>query len=46
MGTLEGPDGLALDWVAGIGRLDMRRIMQEAARERGRLLAEWRRIHG
>ena len=44
--TLEGPEGLALDWCVGIGRLEMRRIMQEVARERGRLLAEWRRIHG
>ena len=44
--TLEGPEGLVLDWFVGIGRLEMRRIMQEAERERGRLLAEWRRIHG
>ena len=44
--TLEGPMGLTLDWVAGIGQADMRRIMVEAARERVRLIAEWRRIHG
>lgn len=44
--TLEGPDGLALDWVAGIGRSELRRIMQEVQRERSRLIAEWRRIHG
>ena len=44
--VLEGPDGLTLDWVYGIGRLEMRRIMQEAERERGRLLAAWRKIHG
>ena len=44
--TLEGPDGLALDWSVGIGPLDMRRIMREVERERRRLIAEWRRIHG
>jgi hypothetical protein len=44
--SLEGPGGLALDWCVGIGRGNMRRIMQEAARQRGKLLAEWRRIHG
>lgn len=38
--------GSTLDWVAGIGRADMRRIIEEVARERRRLLAEWRRIHG
>ena len=44
--TLEGPEGLALEWVSGIGRPEMRRIMREAGRERDRLIAEWRRIHG
>ncbi len=44
--TLEGPDGLALDWSAGIGRLEMRRIMQEVQRERVRLLTKWKLIHG
>ena len=43
---LEGPQGPTLDRVAGIGRLEMRRVMKEAARERDRLIAEWRRIHG
>ena len=42
--TLQG--GLKLDWVVGIGRLEMRRIMQEAEREQLRLLLEWKRIHG
>jgi hypothetical protein len=44
--TLEGPDGLALDWVRGIAMADMRRIMQEVQRERRRLIEAWRDIHG
>lgn len=44
--TLEGPTGLALDWVIGISHADMRRIMREVERERARLIAEWRKIHG
>lgn len=44
--TLEGAEGLRLDWVAGIPRADMRRIMREVQRERARLIEEWRRIHG
>lgn len=43
--VLEGPRGIRLDWVAGIGRGDLRRVMQEAKRERQRLIAAWRRIH-
>ena len=42
---LDGPAGPEIERVAGIGRADMRRIMQEVAHERGRLIAEWRRIH-
>ena len=44
--TLEGPDGPALDWSVGIGRLEVRRIIQEARRERLRLLTKWKLIHG
>ena len=44
--TLHGPEGLVLDRVIGISRGDMRRIMGEAERERERLIAAWRRIHG
>jgi uncharacterized protein DUF4160 len=44
--VLEGPGGIRLDWVAGISRGDLRRVMQEVQRERERLLAMWRRIHG
>lgn len=44
--TLAGPGGLSLDWSAGIDAGDLRRLMQEALRERPRLMAEWERIHG
>lgn len=44
--TLEGPDGLALDWVRGIAVADMRRLMAEVQRERHRLIEAWRSIHG
>ena len=40
------PGGPRLDWVVGIGRGDMRRIMLEAERERARLLEMWSTIHG
>jgi hypothetical protein len=43
--VLEGAGGIGLDWVAGIGRGDLRRIMQEIQRERGRLMAMWKQIH-
>jgi hypothetical protein len=42
---LEGPGGIRVDWVAGIKRGDLRRVMQEARRERERLIARWRAIH-
>jgi hypothetical protein len=42
---LEGPAGIRVDWVAGIGRGDLRRVMREVERERERLIAMWRRIH-
>jgi hypothetical protein len=42
---LEGPSGIRLDWVAGINRGDLRRVMQEVQRERERLIAMWRTIH-
>lgn len=43
---LGGRTGAVLDWVVGIPRGDMRRLLREADRERDRLLKEWRRIHG
>jgi len=43
--VLGGPAGVTLDWVAGIGRGDLRKAMQEARGERERLLAVWRTIH-
>ncbi len=39
-------DEFRLDWSAGIGGADMRRLLREAERERGRLIEAWRRIHG
>jgi hypothetical protein len=42
---LEGPEGIKLDWVAGISRGDLRRVLQEVERERSRLIAMWSRIH-
>lgn len=44
--TLDGPEGLSLDWMRGIAHADMRRIMAEVERMRTVLIAEWRRIHG
>jgi hypothetical protein len=43
--VLESPGGIRLDWVAGIGRGDLRKVMQEVERERERLIAMWRMIH-
>jgi uncharacterized protein DUF4160 len=43
--TLEGVGGIRLDWVVGISRGDMRRVMQEVWRERNRLIAIWRTVH-
>ena len=43
--VLSNPERPELEWVIGIGRADVRRIMQEARRHRSRLLAAWRRIH-
>ncbi len=34
-----------LEWVVGISRVDLRRVMHEAKRERERLVATWRTIH-
>lgn len=42
---LSSPEGPELEWVVGISRADLRRILEEARRERFRLLAAWRRIH-
>lgn len=44
--TLVGPNGLVLDWVRGIATADMRRIMAELQRERGRLIEAWKEVHG
>lgn len=43
--VLEGPAGIRLDWVAGISRGDVRRLMREVRREREQLIAIWRTIH-
>ncbi len=42
---LSDPAGVTLDWVAGIARGDLRRVMQEVKKERKRLLAVWNTIH-
>jgi len=42
---LEGPGGIRLDWVAGLSRGDVRRLMQQTRRKRERLMAMWRTIH-
>jgi Protein of unknown function (DUF2442)/Domain of unknown function (DUF4160) len=41
---LDAPDGVAIEWVAGIGRADMRRVLVEARQERTRLLREWKKF--
>jgi hypothetical protein len=41
-----GQTEVTVEWVAGIGRGDLRRIMEEAGRERARLLDAWSTIHG
>ena len=43
--VLSGPTGVTLDWVVGIGRGDLRRVLEEARSERERLIAMWRKIH-
>jgi hypothetical protein len=42
---LEGADGIRIDWVVGISRGDLRRVIQEVVREQAQLIAMWRRIH-
>lgn len=43
--VLEGPGGITLDWVAGISRGNVRKLMQEVQREQEWLIAMWRTIH-
>lgn len=43
---LQGETGPELIYSIGIGRADMRRLMQDAAEHRDRFLREWERIHG
>ena len=43
--TLGGLKGLILDWVIGISRADLSRIMEETERERERLTGAWRTLH-
>lgn len=43
--VLQAAGGVTIDWVAGISRGDLRRVMREAERERERLMAMWRTIH-
>ena len=42
---LEEAGRIRLDWVAGIGRGDLRKVMQEVQRERARLIEMWKQIH-
>jgi hypothetical protein len=44
--ALQGSDGVGLDWFVGISPGDMRKLVAEARRERPRLIAMWRKIHG
>lgn len=37
--------GVRLEWVVGIGRGDLRRLLSEAERERERLLEIWSTLH-
>ena len=41
-----GVDETAVDWVVGIGRQDMRRILAEVSEHRERMIAEWEQLHG
>jgi hypothetical protein len=43
--VLEESGGIRLDWVVGVGRGDVRKVMQEVEREQTRLLAMWRLMH-
>ena len=43
--VLAGPTGVTLEWVVGISRGDLRRLVQEVRNERERLIAMWRTIH-
>lgn len=40
------PKGSNIDWSQGIGRGDLKRIVDEIQREEAKLLASWRRLHG
>lgn len=45
--NLLGPDGdPELVWSVGIKRSDLRRLIDEIALHRNRLIEEWERIHG
>lgn len=44
--TLDGPNGLELDWVIGINRGDIRALMMEVQTQRNALLEAWNAIHG
>ena len=43
--VLESPEGVKLEWVVGIARSDVRKIVSEAKRERIQLMEMWSRIH-
>jgi hypothetical protein len=43
--VLKARESVVVESSAGISRGDMRRLLQEVAREYLRLLGEWRRIH-
>jgi Domain of unknown function (DUF4160) len=42
---LDAPEGVRLEWVAGIGRGGTRKIILEAEHERTQLIQMWRNIH-
>ncbi len=42
---LEGPSGITLDSASGIKDGDLRRLMQEARRQREHLIRRWNKVH-
>jgi hypothetical protein len=44
--SFTGTETAIVDWVVGISRSDMRRILAETTAHRVRLIAEWERLHG
>jgi hypothetical protein len=44
--SFAGADAVTVDWVVGINRSNMRRILTEVSEHRGLMIAEWERLHG